>query len=230
MKPLLSALFMVSLLSAASAFASISSATITLPAENPRPAPAVSLIQSADYLCATVTIRSAAKDIDRQTLAVQQTLTALRASAERSSRFQLHDGALRLAGSTGGLNSLMSKSNYSNAVLQATVRILCPLVNSTSADVFANTRQLRQFIAGFEVAPGAELQVLSIGLAVDNAEQYRDRLLDLIGEQARNTQRTFGARTVVIEGLNNPISVRQLDDLNVELYIDYQLSTTLERQ
>ena len=134
-------------------------------------------------------------------------------------------GALRLAGSTGGLNSLMSKSNYSNAVLQATVRILCPLVNSTSADVFANTRQLRQFIAGFEVAPGAELQVLSMGLAVDNAEQYRDRLLDLIGEQARNTQRTFGARTVVIEGLNNPISVRQLDDLNVVLRDRWQEAT-----
>ena len=103
-------------------------------------------------------------------------------------------------------------------------------MNGTSADVFADTRQLRQFIAGFDVAPGAELQVVSIGLAVDNSEQYRDRLLELIGEQARNTQRNFGARTVVIEGLNNPITVRQLDDLNVELYIDYQLSTTLERQ
>lgn len=223
-------LLLLSLLSATPAFASLSSATISLPAETPRAAPAVSLIQSADYLCATVTIRSVAKDIDRQTQAVQQTLNGVRAGVEKSSRFQLHDGALRLTGGAGVLGSLASRSSYSNAVLQATVRILCPLVNSTSADVFASTRQLRQFIAGFDVAPGAELQVVSIGLAVDNAEQYRDRLLDLIGEQARNTQRTFGARTVVIEGLNNPITVRQLDDLNVELYIDYQLSTTLERQ
>lgn len=227
MKSFRSVLFLLSLLSAAPAFASLSSATITLPAENPRAAPAVSLIQSADYLCATVTIRSGAKDIDRQTAAVQQTLAGLRAGVEKSSRFQLHEGALRLAGAAG---SLASRSSYSNAVLQATVRILCPLVNGTSADVFADTRQLRQFIAGFDVAPGAELQVVSIGLAVDNSEQYRDRLLDLINEQARNTQRTFGARTVVIEGLNNPITVRQLDELNVELYIEYQLSTTLERQ
>lgn len=228
MKSLRPTLCLISLLSvAAPAFASLSSATITLPAESPRPAPAVSLIQSADYLCATVTIRSVAKDIDRQTLAVQQTLNGLRAGVEKSSRFQLHEGALRLAGFS---SSLASKSSYNNAVLQATVRILCPLVNGTSADVFADTRQLRQFIAGFDVAPGAELQVVSIGLAVDNSEQYRDRLLELISEQARNTQRNFGARTVVIEGLNNPITVRQLDDLNVELYIDYQLSTTLERQ
>ena len=227
MKSLRPALLLISLLSAAPAFASISSATISLPAESPRAAPAVSLIQSADYLCATVTIRSTARDIDRQTLAVQQTLNGLRTNVERSSRFQLHDGALRLAGSAG---LLASKSSYSNAILQATVRILCPLVNSTSADVFASTRQLRQFIAGIEVAQGADLQVLSIGLAEDNAEQYRERLLELIGEQARNTQRTFGARTVVIEGLNNPVTVRQLDDLNIELYIDYQLSTTLERQ
>lgn len=215
------------LLTAAPAPASISSTIITLPADNARPAPAVSLVQTADYLCATVMIRSAVKDIDKQTLAVQQTLATLRAGVEKSSRFQLHDGPLHLSGS---YNSLSSKSSYSNAVLQTTVRILCPLVNGTSADVFNDTRLLRQFISRFEVAGGAELQVLSVSLAVDTPEQYRDRLLDLIGEQARVTQRTFGARSVAIEGLNNAITVRQLDDINVEIYIDYQLDATLERQ
>jgi hypothetical protein len=214
------------LLTAVPASASISSATITLPSENTRAAPAVSIVQTADYLCATVIIRSAAKEIDRQTLAVQQTLATLRAGVEKSSQFQLHDGPLHLVGS---YSALTSRSSYNNAVLQTSVRILCPLVNGTSADVFNDTRLLRQFIASFEVSPGAELQVTSINLAVDSPEQYRDRLLDLIGEQAHSTQRTFGARSVVIEGLNNPVTVRQLDDINVEIYIDYQLSTTLER-
>ena len=217
----------VLLVVAARAMGGTSSATITLPTDNPRPAPAVSLVQTADYLCATVTIRSAAKDIERQTLAVQQTLATLRAAVERSSRFQLHDGPLHLTGSYGAFSG---KSSFSNAVLQTTVRILCPLVNGTSADVFNDTRALRQFIASLDVAGGAELQVLSVSLAVDSAEQYRDRLLDLIGEQARATQRTFGARNVVIEGLNNAVTVRQLDDINVELYIDYQLNATVERQ
>jgi len=215
------------LLSGAPAFASISSAVITLPSDSPKAAPAVSLVQTADYLCATVVIRSTLKEIDRQTQAVQQTLGTLRAAAERSSRFQFHDGPLHLAGNA---SSITSKSTYNNAVLQTSVRVLCPLVNGTSADVFNDTRLLRQFVASLEVAPGAEMQVVSINLAVDSAEQYRDRLLDLIGEQAHGAQRSFGARTVVIEGLNNPISVHQLDDINVEIFIDYQLNATVERQ
>ncbi|HWA08030.1 MAG TPA: hypothetical protein VG838_01050 [Opitutaceae bacterium] len=215
------------LLSVAPALAGISSATITLPAENPRPAPAVSIVQTADYLCATVVIRSVARDIDRQTAAVQETLATLRAGVEKSSRFQIHDGPLHLSGNAG---ALAGKSSFSNAVLQTTVRILCPLVNGTSADVFTNTRLLRQFIASFEPSNGSELQVVSVNLAVDTPEQYRDRLLELIGEQAHNTQRTFNARSVAIEGLNNAITVRQLDDINVELYIDYQLNAVVERQ
>jgi hypothetical protein len=214
------------LLTAAPALASISSAVITLPAESPHGAPAVSLVQSADYLCATVVIRSALKDIDRQTQAVQQTLNTLRAGVEKSSSFQLHDGPLHLSGS---LSSLPGRTSYTNAILQTSIRILSPLVNGTATDAFNNTRLLRQFIASFDVAPGAELQVTSISLAVDSSEQYRDRLLGLIGEQARVTQQTFGARSVVIEGLNNPVSVRQLDDINVEIFIDYQLSATMDR-
>jgi hypothetical protein len=215
------------LLSSAPAFASISSAVITLPSDSSKAAPAVSVVQTADYLCAIVTIRSTLKEIDRQTIAVQQTLATLRAAAERSSRFQFHDGPLHLAGNS---SSLMSRSSYNNAVLQTSVRVLCPLVNGTSTDVFNDTRLLRQFIAGLEVAPGAEMQVVSVNLAVDSAEQYRDRLLDLIGEQAHAAQRSFGARSVVIEGLNNPVTVHQLDDINVEIFIDYQLNATVERQ
>jgi hypothetical protein len=214
------------LLTAVPAFASISSAIVTLPADTPHGPPAVSLVQSADYLCATVVIRSAVKDIDKQTQAVQQTLNTLRAGVEKSSSFQLHDGPLHLSGSAA---SLPGRSSFSNAILQTSLRILCPLVNGTAADAFNNTRLLRQFIASFDVAPGAQLQVVSISLAVDSSEQYRDRLLGLIGEQARVTQQTFGARSVVIDGLNNPVSVRQLDDINVEIYIDYQLSATVDR-
>jgi hypothetical protein len=187
----------------------------------------VSVVQTADYLCAIVTIRSTLKEIDRQTIAVQQTLAALRAAAERSSRFQFHDGPLHLAGNS---SSLAGRSSYNNAVLQTSVRVLCPLVNGTSTDVFNDTRLLRQFIAGVEVSPGAEMQVVSVNLAVDSADQYRDRLLDLIGEQAHAAQRSFGARSVVIEGLNNPVTVHQLDDINVEIFIDYQLNATVERQ
>ena len=48
-------------------------------------------------------------------------------------------------------------------------------------------------------------------------------------QRAARDQRSFGARSVAIEGLNNPVTVRQLDDINVEIFIDYQLNATVER-
>ena len=55
---------------AAPAFAVTNSASLTLAFDPPHSPPAVVIRRPADYLCATVTIRSTAKDTDRQAVAV----------------------------------------------------------------------------------------------------------------------------------------------------------------
>jgi len=39
----------------------------------------------------------------------------------------------------------------------------------------------------------------------------------------------LGAKVITFNGLDSPVLVRPLDSLNVELYLDYQLSATLEK-
>jgi hypothetical protein len=213
-------------LSAVPAWAGLNSAVIELPVESARSAPSVSIVQPADYLCALVTLRTTAKDPDRQAAAMRDSLRRVTEAIQKSSRFQLHQGALRFGGVNGA--SFSSKTGAGPASLQTSLRILCPLQGQGDIDVFETMRQLRRFIGTLTPADDAELSVVSINLAAADPEQYRTRLLALIADQSRAVQQNFGARTIIIDGLQNPVVVRQLDDLNVELFVDYQMSANLE--
>ncbi len=212
------------LTSAASVFAGINTATIVLPVTTTRSAPAVTIVQPADYLCAVVTLRTTTKDIDKQSTAMRGAVQQLTAAMEKAPRFQLHQGPARFAGNPGPLYSPQNGSDP--ASLQTDLRILAPLQGTN--DIFESLRQLRRFIGGLAPGEGVELNVVSIALAVNDPEQYRSRLLQMMAEQTRAAQQTFGARTTIIDGLQNPVIVRQVDNSNVELSIDYQISATVE--
>ena len=211
---------------ATAAFAGINSAVIVLPNDSGRSAPAVSLVLPADYLCAIVSLRTTAKDADRQSAAMRESLQRVTTAIEKSPRFQLHQGPIRFANTGSSLYS--SKAGAGPASLQTNFRVLCPL--QAASDVFEALKQLRRFIGTLTPADDTELNILSISLAVATPEQYRERLLTLIADQSRSIEQSFGARTIIIDGLQNPVVVRQVDESNVELYVDYQLSANLERR
>ena len=216
--------FALLLASVAPAWAGLNSAVIALPVDTGRAAPAVSLVQSADYLCAVVTLRTTARDTDRQSAAIRESLLRVTNAIQKSPRFQLHQGAMRLAAGSGSVFS--SKVGTGPASLQTTLRILCPLQGDL--DIFESMKQLRLFLAALPAAGDTELAVNSINLAVGDPEQYRARLLALIADQSRTIQQNFSARTVIIDGLQNPVTVRQIDDSHVELFVDYQMSANLD--
>lgn len=211
----------------APAFAVNNSATLALAFDPPHGAPAVSIVQPADYLCAIVSIRSTAKDTERQAVAVQEAVRRLTTAIQRSSTFQLHQGPARFFGGGNNSASLFSKSSYNPQSLQTSLRVLCPL--TPDADFFETIRQVSQFVASISVPGDAEVKIVSATLAVASAEQQRDRLMQMIREQIATTRTQLGANVVTVTGLDSPVLVRQLDNLSVELFLDYQLSATLEK-
>lgn len=218
-------LFFLAIAFASSVRAGLNSAVIVLPSDSARNAPAVSIVQPADYLCAVITLRTTAKDPDRQSNAMREGLQRVRSNVEKSPRFQLHEGPVRFA--NGSISpAYSSKVGSGPSGLQTSLRILSPIEGNP--DVLETMKQLRRFIAGFSTLEDAELNVVSISLAVTAPEQFRERLLTSIADQSRLIQRHLGARSVIIDGLQNPVSVRQVDDANIELFIDYQMSATLE--
>ncbi|MBC7366008.1 MAG: hypothetical protein H7343_04205 [Undibacterium sp.] len=193
----------------------------------PHGVPAVSIVQPADYLCAIVSIRSTAKDTERQATAVQESMRRITTAVQRSNTFQLHQGPARFFGGSNNANSLFSKPSYNPLSLQTNLRILCPL--TPDADFFETIRQLTQFVAAIPLPGESEVKIISATLAVASAEQRRDRLMQLIREQIATTRAQLGANVVTVTGLDSPVLVRQLDNLSVELFLDYQLSATLEK-
>src|SRR5262245_28311362 len=103
--------------------AGVNSSSLAVAGEWQKPAPAASITQRADFLCAVVVIRSSNREIERQTSAVQQSVSALRTAAERSSRFHIHDGPVQTI-------TPLPQPGISGGVLQASVRILYPLASS----------------------------------------------------------------------------------------------------
>jgi hypothetical protein len=104
---------------------------------------------------------------------------------------------------------------------------LSPL--TPDAEVFEIIRQISLFVARIEVPNDAEVRIVSTTMAVADAEQQRDRLMQLIREQIAKTREQLGANVLTVTGLDGPVLVRQLDPLSVEFYLDYQLSATLEK-
>jgi len=67
-------------------------------------------------------------------------------------------------------------------------------------------------------------------LAVRNVEQYRPQLIGLILEEVKEIEKVASAKAkITIGGLESPIIVRQVDDKNVEMYINYRLSIEMEK-
>jgi hypothetical protein len=121
------ALFALCGLAVTPGLAVINSASLTLAFDPPHSPPAVVIRRPADYLCATVTIRSTAKDTDRQAVAVQETVRRLTTAVQSSNTFQLHQGPVRVFGAGSGTSSLSAKTNYAPGSLQTSLRILSPL-------------------------------------------------------------------------------------------------------
>lgn len=189
--------------------------------------PAVSLVQPADYLCAHVSIRSSLKEPERQAAAIQEIVRRLTTAIQSSNTFQLHQGPARIFGGSTSASYLSSRPNTTPGSLQTNLRVLCPL--TPEAEIFELIRRVTQFIARVEVPADAEVRIVSTTLAVAGAEQQRDRLMRLIREQISKTREQLGANVVTVTGLDSPVLVRPLDPLNVELYLDYQLSATVEK-
>jgi hypothetical protein len=146
---------------------------------------------------------------------------------QSSNTFQLHQGPVRVFGAGSGTSSLSAKTNYAPGSLQTSLRILSPL--TPDAEVFEIIRQISLFVARIEVPNDAEVRIVSTTMAVADAEQQRDRLMQLIREQIAKTREQLGANVLTVTGLDGPVLVRQLDPLSVEFYLDYQLSATLEK-
>jgi hypothetical protein len=66
---------------------------------------------------------------------------------------------------------------------------------------------------------------------MDDPEKYRPQLLGLISKSASETRKLMNATgPLQIEGVENPVSVMELNESDVMLFIDYRMTVQMKAQ
>lgn len=184
---------------------------------------AVSLIQKADYASMTVTISSDEKEPADQFQELNLAKQTIAQEARKYTHIKLHTGPVFL--STESKSSMMKVASYGPGST-AVVHLLYSLAEKT--DVFQAARELASLAKNMKAPGKASYRFSMIKLVVDSPEKYRSKLLQMVFEdlrQARLLAKKSGK--VLITGLENPVMIRQSDDMHVELYINYSVSMEL---
>jgi len=120
-------------------------------------------------------------------------------------------------------STLKSFSGYdSSGGSSAQLYVLGMMKQDTS--VFAVTKRLYQVINAIPLGDGTKVILGNTTLGLNDPEKYRDRILSSIAKSISETKKTLGTSGgVEVDGLENAVSVMQLDERDVALFIDYRL-------
>lgn len=183
---------------------------------------AVVLRQQADYVSMPVSISSSQRDPLQRFAELRDAKAAVLLRAKSTPDIIIHAGPVTL--SAKPVSKLASVVPYSSAESEADFHVLVPF-KGKNRDVFACADIIRRFLNDLTLPSKTSMQLGSIQLAVDNPEQYRSTLIQMISEDvARTKEKVKADAKVHLSGLESPVLVRQADDERVDLFIDYQFT------
>ena len=110
---------------------------------------------------------------------------------------------------------------FSTDKTSLTYRLLVSLPEHNN-DFFEATAAIRNIVDGLPEYEDTKYSLSNAFLGIENPEQYRNKILDMIDQDIRNLKQRFGERLKLkISGLNSPVEIYQLDDIKVLLCINY---------
>ncbi len=97
-------------------------------------------------------------------------------------------------------------------------------------NIFGAGAEAARFVEALHLPGKARCELGNLQLAVDNPEQFRAKVLGQIAQEVQKTREAISANgSVKVEGLESSVMVRQADDRNVELFLNYSLSITTDK-
>jgi hypothetical protein len=191
-------------------------------AENYQKPVAVKYMMRADHIGRTITITSNERDLAAKLINIQEAKRYLIGEIDRRGQAVVHEGSASLQHSEGFLKSSSGREP------QAQVHILLPIVREAD-NIYSGGGELIELMAGIELPGKAKFTSSAIRLAVENPERMRGTLLELISKDIKFTRDRIKSRgKIVLSGLEGPVRVSQLDDINVELFIEYKMSMEVQ--
>ena len=199
------------------AHADSSSAIVIAVAYSPQ-GPAARMSVQADYVAIPINIQNDSKDPIRRSDEIEKALRALTERLAPHRDLKAKPGIISLSPREQS-KSFGSSDSYGGS---AQLYILGSL--KQDANIFAVTKRIYQIVAAIPLADGTKVTLGNTALGLDEPEQYRSQLLGLIAKSVADAKKSLGSVGVVdVEGLENPVTVMQLNDREVVLFINYRL-------
>ena len=202
-----------------------SSGTLVVVAEQESKSVAVSIQMPADFVSVPVRILSDQKNTAQAYEETRQAVEMISKKAKEDGRLQMSMGVVSLSQHRGGYG--FSSGAWNEPAASAEIFLLVPL--STNNNIFSSGVKAAQFVEGLTMPGKTRCEIGKVQLAVENPEQYRVKMLSLIADEMKKTRGALSQRgRVNIQGLDSSVLVRQVDDRNIQLFLNYSLSIVAE--
>ncbi|MEK6761111.1 MAG: hypothetical protein AABY96_00215 [Nitrospirota bacterium] len=211
---------MAVVLSASLAYAASSSVVIAV-GYNPS-APVVRIQVPADFVAMPIHVQNDSKDAVKRVDEVEKALRSIADKLHQSRDITLKQGVVSLSAREQSM--LQSFSSYdSSSGSSAQLYLLGALKQDTN--VFAITKRIYQVVSSIPLGEGTKFTLGNTTLGLNEPEKYRAQILDLISKSIAESKKSLGlSGSVEVDGLESPVSVMQLNEAEVALFINYRLS------
>lgn len=199
-----------------------SSGPIIVLAEDQPRAVVASLVMPADFVSVPVRVTSEQKNTAAAYDETRQTIELITRKAKEGGQFRTSMGVVSLSQHRGGFG--ISSGSWNQPAASAEIYLLVPF-STNAGNIFEAGARAARFVESLSPAVKTKCELGRLQLAVANPEQYRTNVLGLIQEEIKKTREAVAPRGgFKVDGLESPVMVRQLDERNVALFLNYSLS------
>jgi hypothetical protein len=187
----------------------------------------VSLTLPADFVSVPIRIICDQKNTALAYEESRQAIETISQEAKKNDQFRTLMGVVSLSQHRGGFG--ISSGSWSQPAASAEIYLLVPLTEKHN-DIFSAGAEAARFVDTLHLPEKVHCELGGLQLAVENPEQYRAKLLNAIAEEIKETRSALASQAIVkVEGLESSVMVRQADDRNVELFLNYSLTITVDK-
>ena len=185
------------------------------------------IVMPADFVSVPIRVTGNQQDTALAYEESRKAIDLIRQKVKENGQFRILPGVVSLSQrrSSWGISS----GSWSEPAASAEIYLLVPFTGE-GTNIFQAGAEAARLVEKLDLPGKARCELGHLQLAVENPEQYRGKLLGLISDEIRQTREAMAFQgTVNVQGLESSVMVRQADDRQVELYLNYSLSLTSDK-
>ena len=188
---------------------------------------AVALVMPADFVSVPLRVISDQKNTAVAYEESRQALEMISQKARENGNFRASAGVVSLSQHKSGFG--ISSGSWQQPAAATEIHLLVPLTKERD-NIFTAGAEAARFVETLRLPGKIRCELGRLQLAIENPERYRTNLLGEIAQEIKKTREAMAAQgSVRVDGLESSVLVRQADDRQVELFLNYSLSITTDK-